>query len=216
MELPLFPLHSVLFPGTRLPLHIFEPRYRQMIGECLEQETRFGVVLIREGPEVGGGAEPFAVGCTAHITRADREADGRLNILAIGQDRFRIQSTSSERPYLLGEVELLHEYDATTAAAETEAEGLRAEYLRYTRATLGLQMQWARRVGTPASPGRLADHIAARLSVSAQDKQDLLEELSVPRRLIRTRRLLSEAVAHVEARLSAITVARFSSLDMLN
>lgn len=216
MELPLFPLHSVLFPGARLPLHIFEPRYRQMIGECLDRDAPFGVVLIREGPEVGGGAEPYAVGCTAHITRADREPDGRLNIASIGQDRFRILSTSTERPYLLGEVELLHEYDAATAAAETEAERLRDVYLRYIRANLGLQMQWARRVGTPASAGRLADHIAARLPVSTRDKQELLEELSVPRRLIRTRLLLSDAVAHVEARMTAATIARFSSIDVLN
>src|SRR5262245_26690023 len=107
MDLPLFPLNAVLFPGAKLPLHIFEPRYRMMIGECIDNEQPFGVVLIREGPEVGGGARPYDVGVTARITEVERLEDGRFNIVCIGQDRFRIHQTSSERAYLLGDVELL-------------------------------------------------------------------------------------------------------------
>jgi Lon protease-like protein len=216
MELRLFPLRTVLFPGALLPLHIFEPRYRQMIGECLDGELPFGVVLIRNGSEVGGGAEPYTTGCTARITRVEKEPDGRMNIVSVGQDRFRIRSTSSERPYLLGEVELLDEYDAATPAAETEAERLRATWLRFIQATLALQLQWTRRVGTPGNPGRLADHVAARLPAPAEEKQRLLEELAVPRRLARLNALLDNAVTELEERVSAASLARYAGFGVLN
>ena len=91
LELPLFPLHSVLCPGVALPLHIFEERYRQMVAHCIERSEPFGVVLIRDGREVGGGQLSLAdVGTTAIIRKAGRYPDGKLDILTIGARRFRI------------------------------------------------------------------------------------------------------------------------------
>jgi Lon protease-like protein len=109
--LPLFPLHSVLCPGIALPLHIFEPRYRTMIGRCLEEGTPFGVVLIRDGREVGPLANHIAeVGTTAVIRQAGRYPDGRLDIVTVGERRFRIASVDAGRePYLVGDVEELDE-----------------------------------------------------------------------------------------------------------
>ncbi len=106
-RLALFPLHTVLFPGAALPLHIFEPRYRQMIGECLETDAPFGVVLIRAGLEVGEPAVPHEVGTLAHIVQHERLEDGRMNLLATAGDRFRILELLTDRPYLSGRVELL-------------------------------------------------------------------------------------------------------------
>ena len=91
MKLSLFPLHTVLFPGMALPLHIFEPRYRKMINTCLDDNSPFGVVLIRAGSEVGGPAAPYAVGTFARVSRAERLPDGRMNIEAVGEERFRIR-----------------------------------------------------------------------------------------------------------------------------
>ena len=110
-ELPLFPLHSVLCPGIALPLHIFEPRYREMVGHCLETGSPFGVVLIRDGREVGPLAGHIAdVGTTAAIRQAGRYPDGRLDIVTVGEQRFRIVSVdSSAAPYLVGTVEELDE-----------------------------------------------------------------------------------------------------------
>ena len=71
MELPLFPLNTVLFPGATLPLHIFEDRYKEMISQCIEEHRPFGVLLIRKGREAGDLAEPFEIGTTAHIARVD-------------------------------------------------------------------------------------------------------------------------------------------------
>ena len=76
-ELRLFPLNMVLFPGGSLPLRIFEERYKLMIGECLKGSLPFGVVLIKEGIEVGGLASPHQVGTTARITKAERSDQGR-------------------------------------------------------------------------------------------------------------------------------------------
>ncbi len=109
MELPLFPLHTVLFPGIALPLHVFEERYRKMIARCLAEGTPFGTVLIRNGREVGGGRTTIAtVGTVAEIREATRLAGGRYDLLAVGSGRFRIESvTVGSQPYLVGSVEPL-------------------------------------------------------------------------------------------------------------
>jgi Lon protease-like protein len=100
VRIPLFPLHTVLFPGQVLPLHIFEPRYRAMIALCLQQSSPFGVALIKEGPEVGAQATPAAVGTTARVAQVDTLEDGRMNILAVGESRFRIDVLHADLPYL--------------------------------------------------------------------------------------------------------------------
>lgn len=109
-ELPLFPLNTVLFPGMPLKLHVFEERYKQMINWCIEKRQPFGVVLIKEGSEVeqpfSRMTEPYMVGCTAQITQVQPLPQGRMNIAAIGQERFQIFSLNYEQPYLVGNVEL--------------------------------------------------------------------------------------------------------------
>lgn len=111
MELPLFPLHTVLCPGIALPLHIFEERYRELVRHCIETESPFGVVLIREGHEVGYGAIAFAaVGTLAVIRQAGRHVDGRYDLLVVGTSRFAIEDVSvDERPYLVAEATVLDE-----------------------------------------------------------------------------------------------------------
>ena len=92
-ELPLFPLGTVLFPGTYLPLRIFEPRYVDMIGRCMRDGTGFGVVAIREGRETGSPALPYEIGARGVITDFDRGEDGLLNVVVRGEARFRVSST---------------------------------------------------------------------------------------------------------------------------
>lgn len=107
-ELPLFPLETVLFPSMPIHLHIFEPRYREMINRCITLDQPFGVVLIRRGAEAGGEvAEPYAVGVAARISRVERLEDGRMNLTALGEERFRILGLSRSRAYLVGQVQSL-------------------------------------------------------------------------------------------------------------
>jgi Lon protease-like protein len=105
MEVPLFPLNAVLFPGGPLPLRIFEPRYLDMVSRCMKEDTPFGVVLIREGAETGH-ATTCKVGTLAHIVDWYQGSDGLLGVTAIGTERFRLRSTSKQDDGLnIGEVD---------------------------------------------------------------------------------------------------------------
>ena len=100
-SIPLFPLQEVvLFPGGWLPLHIYEPRYRQMINDVMKTDSRFGVVMI----EAASG-EPARHGCSTVIVNAKRLQDGRINIMTVGQQRFRLVCITQEKPYIIGQVE---------------------------------------------------------------------------------------------------------------
>ena len=105
-NLALFPLNTVLFPGMPLQLHIFEPRYRIMIRQCLDTNQPFGVVLIHQGLEAYGPlATPVQMGCSARIITTDPLEGGRMNLTAVGDERFRILKLNYEQPFLVGEVE---------------------------------------------------------------------------------------------------------------
>jgi Lon protease-like protein len=118
--LPLFPLDLVLFPGTPLPLHIFEPRYREMISECLDQKKAFGVVRAKEE----GVAE---IGCTAEIvTVTQKYPDGRMDIVTEGRERFEVMQVNQERSFLQADV--LYLQDAPDqASAEEIAQALKLQ-----------------------------------------------------------------------------------------
>lgn len=110
MRIPVFPLHSVLFPGGPLPLRIFEPRYLDMISRCLREGCGFGICLIEEGREVGGIAKVYEVGTLGEISYWHERDDGLLGITFKGLQRFRILDTWEEAgPLLMAEVELLEE-----------------------------------------------------------------------------------------------------------
>ncbi len=118
-EIPLFPLNTVLFPGVPLPLHIFEPRYRLMLRRCLADKIPFGVVLIRHGVEaLGPLAEPYSFGTSANIAHVEPLPDGRMNLIAIGEERFRIIEVNDSQPYLTAKVECMPmEQPATISVA---------------------------------------------------------------------------------------------------
>jgi Lon protease-like protein len=133
MELPLFPLHTVLCPGVALPLHVFEPRYRALIARCLEEGGPFGIVLIRDGREVGAGPTSIAtVGTVAEIREAGKFSDGRYELLVVGVRRFRIESvTVGREPYLVGNVEELDEEIGDRLAARALTDRVTQRFVRY-------------------------------------------------------------------------------------
>jgi len=132
-EIPLFPLRSVLCPGVALPLHIFEERYRLMVNRCLERGEPFGVVLLREGSEVGQiRGQVAAIGTTAAIRRAGAYPDGRLDILTVGEQRFRLEAVDTvSEPYLVGQVSLLDEPTGPAAEATDRAERVGRRFIEY-------------------------------------------------------------------------------------
>jgi hypothetical protein len=188
-ELPLFPLQTVLFPGGRLPLRIFEQRYLGMAKACLRDGTPFGVCLIREGREVGEPALPEEVGCTARIVEWDMAQLGVLQVVARGEQRFHIRSRRVQPDGLaLGAVELLEEARDTPIDAEGN---LCARVLR--------RIVEAAPPGLVESPPRFdsADWVSARLAellpLSLASKQRLLEMDTARDRLEVLHRLISSS-----------------------
>lgn len=128
---PMFPLSTVLFPGGLLPLHVFEPRYRAMVADCLASEPHvFGVVLIARGSEVGGGDTRTDVGTVARIDALSRAEDGRYELLAKGTRRLRVLEWGVDDPYPVADVELLDDATAPEPAlVEASAAVSRVEAL---------------------------------------------------------------------------------------
>ena len=193
-RLPLFPLRVVLIPHNTLPLHVFEERYKLMIGRCLDEKAPFGVVLIRSGEEVGGPAEPHDIGATARVSRVQRLPDGRMNLLVFGERRFRIRALDSSQPYLVGDVEFIESEGAATPEAEEGARRIATLFAQHFRLVMAVSDQWVRDVDLPGDPDMLADFVAGHIDVDAETKQELLEMLSVPNRLRREVELLDGCI----------------------
>ncbi|HKV29921.1 MAG TPA: LON peptidase substrate-binding domain-containing protein [Candidatus Dormibacteraeota bacterium] len=191
--LPLFPLNVVLFPHMTLPLHVFEPRYRQMMGDCLEEGHSFGVVAIREGSETGL-ATPYDVGTLAKIVRIDRLDDGRMNLLVTGASRFEIVRTANDRPYLRGQIRIIPEAgddpEATARLTKTTAVTFR-DYSNLLRELVGRQPDDAE---PPMEPELLSYLIAAALNLQIPEKQSLLAEPRTDNRLLLEQRLLRKEI----------------------
>ena len=215
MDLRLFPLQTVLFPGMRMPLHIFEERYKIMVRECIEEDAPFGVVLIRSGAEVGAGAVPCDVGTTARIVQVEHLDEGRMNLFTIGEQRFRIIAVNTTSPYLRGEVELL---GRRGDAQPPPALMARAQELfdAYLRTYLALGGQWTRGVDLPADPGGAADYIAARMDIAAPLKQELLEQLSPEGRLSRELEIIADELPEMRLRLAAYLRQKTAGFGVLN
>lgn len=191
VELPLFPLHLVLFPGRPLPLHLFEPRYRAMLRDCMANGRRFGVVAIRSGQEAGGDADVFDVGTVARIEAVDELPDGRFDISTRGLQRFRVRRFLDDRPYLRGDVDLLDEADPTEddVACAEELRQLLGPYLE----GLGAPSELVDRL--PRDPASLANLAAATLQVELPLQQRLLEVDGLTERLRATAAVIRREVS---------------------
>jgi Lon protease-like protein len=188
--MPLFPLDVVLFPGTPLPLHIFEPRYKEMIAECLSEHRTFGVVRVVEQ----GLAE---VGCTAEIITVVKEyPDGRLDLVAEGRKRFELVRVNQERSFLQAEVLLIHDDPGTPPPADTSrAIQLHSELLAIAGAKQDL---------SAADPALLSFYLAGSLPLDLDFKQKLLALRSEPERVS----LLINYLETIIPKLRSATTAR--------
>jgi Lon protease-like protein len=180
-RLPLFPLGLVLFPGLVLPLHVFEERYRVLVRELLElpeDERVFGVVAIRQGREVGadGITALHEIGCTAALRQSAAHGDGRFDIVTTGVQRFRLDRVEYDRPYLVGEVELLPDELGGGGEAVVLDRAVRTAYLDYLAA---LEEAGADGVVVPDLPDdslALGFLVAATMLVDLEDRQALLAQ----------------------------------------
>jgi Lon protease-like protein len=199
--LPLFPLSTVLFPGMRLPLHIFEERYRLLASYLLSQPEprRFGVIAIRKGREVGadGVTALHDVGCVAMVRQIVPHADGRFDLATVGDERFRLLGVDQSLPYFQGEVELLP--DTGGAAVPPERAGELAAVTRRVQAGFRAYLNaLADRGGgvinvaeLPDEPLLLSYVIGAAMIIDLPERQSLLAAPTVLERLRLERSLLT-------------------------
>jgi len=197
-ELPLFPLGgTVLFPGMNLPLQIFEDRYVQMMADITQHDSCFGVVLIKEGKEVGAPATPYDVGTVAQVIEREDTPDGRIILLAKGQERFRSLNIMQQRPYLIARVELLSFEEPSISQSAIQ---VREKYIDYARLLAGMSNEWMKEVKVPDEAAELSYLVAQSLDANPLVKQGLLEMLSVEERLVAEIEILDLTMDHVRQR----------------
>jgi uncharacterized protein len=205
-RLPMFPLSAVLFPHATMPLHVFEPRYRELMRDCLAGDARFGIVLIQRGSEVGGGDERSSLGTQAVITQAAELPDGRWVLEVEGESLLAVEEWLPDDPY---PVALVHE--APPVAEQGDAAPLVAP--------AGQRVRWARAVlaeqgGAPplaaeveldggGDTERASWQLCAAAPLNAYDAQRLLSAGGAPERL----RLLTELMEELELDLQRLLQA---------
>jgi Lon protease-like protein len=201
-RLPLFPLGLVLFPGVPVPLHLFEPRYRQLLEDVRGTDKRFGIICAMAGvPERQLPAG--RAGCVAEITDIEMMPDGRSNIVVVGRERFALQHiVADEAPYLVGEVTLLPDVaDSSPVMVAVLADEVSTHFRRVVRAVQTLNDDPG--AGLPALPddsAQLAWTIASMIDVDLEARQRLLAERSPSKRLEQMNAVLRNALPDLELR----------------
>jgi Lon protease-like protein len=209
-ELPLFPLGVVLFPGTPLPLHIFEDRYRTMLQDVQARDNLFALSYF--DASVSGFEIPPAghVGCVADVREVQELPDGRSNILTIGLIRFRLEGyTEGDEPYLVGRVTFFEDEEEDADLLAPRAQQVAEIFMRIARAVRALNDDRSALPELPETePEHLSFLVAAAMELDVAVKQELLELRYTSERLKRLHELLARAVKSYEERARIHQVAR--------
>ena len=195
-DIPLFPLNVVLMPGTPLPLHIFEERYKQMVNECLDSETEFGMVLADE-------SGTRQVGCTAKIVElVQRYDDGRMVILVEGSRRFKLNNVLSGKPYYVGDIEYFEE-----DGSEEDVSSLAQECVALLERVVEAATEGSVDIEIEPPYRNLSFSIAGRIEFDLEVRQQILELLTEKERLTKVKELLTEAAERLERDKAARQIA---------
>jgi Lon protease-like protein len=195
-RLPIFPLSVVLFPGTPLPLHIFEPRYKRMLADCLEGDRRFGITPAPAMPDV---PEPGTVGCVAEVRVNQELPDGRSNIVVVGGSRFVLSRVLDESlPYLVAVVQAFDD-DRDTEPAADELATLRELFARYFAGLHELNDTIPEELTLADDALSLSFQVAGGIECDVGVKQRLLAERSTARRIKALNLLLPVLTSAVES-----------------
>jgi ATP-dependent Lon protease len=202
-ELPIFPLPIVLFPGTPQPLHIFEPRYRQLLADSLAADRRFGIAYVPAEHEVGSEPlpRPGDVGCVALIQNTQGLPDGRSNILTVGERRFvLIDWVGSDRPYRLARVEEFDDEPVEPTETVSLAGDVREGFTQLAQALGILTGREDDVIELAADPQLLSFQVAAALELAPEAKRALLALRSTTARLRQLAALVRPLAADAERR----------------
>jgi Lon protease-like protein len=201
-RLSLFPLELVLFPGAPLPLHIFEPRYRQMLHDCLQADRRFGIIFRpRDIAELD--LEAGRIGCVAHVDETEMLPDGCSNIIVHGVRRFAFRRfAASETPYHVGEVTDYDDDEEPSVSLEAPATRVRELFERVGRAARLIADDADPIPSLPDDPAMLSFSVASYIDLEPPDRQRLLTSRSPSDRLEEVERILERALEPIELRAS--------------
>jgi Lon protease-like protein len=198
----------VLFPRAPLPLHIFEPRYRRLLSDCLAGDREFGIVC-RPEDTAELDIAPGTAGCIARIEGAEELPDGRSNIVVVGRDRFTLERLLADHaPYHVGEVSKLNDDPEPPGALRDLADRVRAVFSRVGHAARRIADDTAPIPDLPADPGDLSFAVAQHIDLGLGTRQQLLASRSASDRLRQLDQLLSPVVESVEHRASIHDRAR--------
>ncbi|HEV8265407.1 MAG TPA: LON peptidase substrate-binding domain-containing protein [Gemmatimonadales bacterium] len=194
-DLPIFPLPLVLFPGATQPLHIFEPRYRTLLADCLEGDRRFGIAYVAPDEVTDPAPAPGDIGCIAHILNTQTLPDGRSDILTTGEQRFvLLEWLEADRPYRMARIEEFADDPVDAAEAEDLATDVRKDFLRLISALEHDPPE------LPVDPEALSFRVAATLELDAPAKVALLAIRNTTVRLRRLAAMLQPLAADAERR----------------
>jgi Lon protease-like protein len=199
-RLPLFPLPLVLLPGAPLPLHIFEPRYRRLLADCLAGDREFGIVYLP--PQVGERElPPGHVGCVARISDSVRLEDGRSNVMVTGVERFALHGfVDADVAYHVGAVREYVDLPEDTARVAAAAARVRHLFDRVGRAARALSDDGDPVPLLPDDDARLSFTVASHIDLDAPARQRLLQSRSASKRLADLEALLAAAATPLEQR----------------
>ncbi|HXT61752.1 MAG TPA: LON peptidase substrate-binding domain-containing protein [Pyrinomonadaceae bacterium] len=209
-ELPLFPLPVVLFPGMPMPLHIFEPRYRQMLTDIRASDNLFGLSYFEAG-ESGKDIPPAGhVGCVAEVTETQGLPDGRSNVLAVGVVRYEVEDYLERGdPYLVVRVNFFEDEEESSQKLHADAHEVAAMFMRVANA---IRVTNDERGNLPditdTEPQKLSFLVAAAMELEPDMKQQLLELRSTSERLHRLGDFLARVVKNYEERARLHSVAK--------
>jgi Lon protease-like protein len=210
-ELPIFPLPIVLFPGAPQPLHIFEPRYRQLLSDCLAVDRRFGIAYVT--PNRAPAADPAPdlgdVGCVALVRSTEPLPDGRSNILAVGERRFVLRRwVAGSHPYRVAEIEEFDDDPVDVAELATLAQDVRAGFARLARALGVLTERSDEEMEMPSDPALLSFQVAAALELDLEAKRALQASRNTSVRLRQLAGVLEPLATDAERRAAVRQQAR--------
>ncbi|HTU08504.1 MAG TPA: LON peptidase substrate-binding domain-containing protein [Trebonia sp.] len=201
--LPLFPLSTVLFPGMRLPLHIFEQRYRQLVADLLErpEPRQFGVIAIRKGRETGieGVTALHEIGCVATVRQVTEREDGRYDLQTVGAQRFRLLRLDRSLAYFQGEIESLPDATGDATAAAYLTQRVQQAFRAYLNALADRGGGTISVSSLPDEPELLSFVVGAAMIIDLPDRQALLAAPDAVSRLRAERALLTRETAMLRA-----------------
>jgi Lon protease-like protein len=220
--LPLFPLNIVLYPDIPLPLYIFEPRYREMIQRCREENSPFGVVLIHENKSSEEQPMVSVIGTTARLTQYEELPDGCMNIVVLGETRFRVVDAFNDKPYPTARVEPFWEKNADPLQLKAPFDVTSDLFKTYLNTLFAQTNRTISALQLPQEPEFLSYAVANILQIPLHEKQQLLEITTTEDRLNQEIEILGREIEVKKSKRSSkskimpVDVQELSKLSSLN